>query len=236
MKKYNKKAQFFLMAGIIIILVLYTLTINYNWAKESVELTDYAELRDTYNAEVPKVLNRAIFITTNHEDCKNSGSSGYANCPLPAITNFQTQFKQYSAHKDPNFGLVSIFKDPYTGDIIVKNLLAGSNSYIKIAPKDYKGEIKIVWSEAATSAGSINLNIGGQDFTTTTKAPLSYYGENLTKTNLGNIENFDVCIGENCQPLNMAKITTQDISSSQSGDTIEVDVCPSTKLSSRCNT
>ncbi len=55
-KRGSKKAQFFLMAAIIIILVLYTLTINYNWAKESVELTDYAELRDTYNAEVPKVL------------------------------------------------------------------------------------------------------------------------------------------------------------------------------------
>lgn len=235
MKRGSKKAQFFLMAAIIIILVLYTLTINYNWAKESVELTDYAELRDTYNAEVPKVLNRAIFITTDPSTCTGdpSSSSYPANCPLKAMNEFSTEFQKYSTQKDPNFGLISIFKDPYTGNLIVKNLLAGGK-YIKINTKpegqsEYTGkEIKILWSDSSTSKGSVNLNIGGQDFTTSTKAPLSYYGENLTSSNLGNLGKLSIEIEGQTGSIDITPDTYDSTISSSSNPqgVIAVDVCP----------
>lgn len=63
-KKSNKRAQFFMMAGIIIILVLYTLTINYNWIRETVDLeqlSNFKEKSESYNKESVKVVNYKIY-------------------------------------------------------------------------------------------------------------------------------------------------------------------------------
>ncbi len=223
--KGNKRGQFFIIVAVIIILLLYTLTINYNYIRESVSLQDYAELRNNYNAESPKVLNNAIFLTTDPTKCK--GASPDPNCPIQAVQDFAKNYQQYANQKDPSFGLVSVIRDPVSGDLIIQNLLAGGK-YIKIRTKDYKGDsVKLLWSSTATSGGTITLNGIGSLSTST---PVSAFSESLTSATVkSGAVDFKIVLDDGSEiPINTRNdnLAQTIISDNNGKGTIDVDVCP----------
>lgn len=231
----SKRGQFFVIVAVVIVMVLLTLTANYNWIRETAELGNYPELRETQGDEMPKVITRAIYITTDQSKCTeaNKGTSEYQNCPIPAAEDFAKRFQDYAYRTDPNFGSILILRDPYSGDIIVKNLLA-DKKWIKINTKEYKGDIiKLnvpIFSTTDRVEGTITLEgIGSMGVS----APITSLSEEFTKQNLGNVGELEICVSEkDCAPIDLtdpgsfSKIVTN---SADNKGNVNYDVCPPPK-------
>ncbi len=112
----NKRGQVFLLAAIIFILALYSITITYNSAKTYPALEDFKEQTGNYQNEFPKVINYAIYNGSN---------------VTKQLDEFTTLFLSEARKKDPNFGVFYVYKDSL-GNIHLVNTLNNKVLNIKI--------------------------------------------------------------------------------------------------------
>jgi len=223
-RNFSKKGQFFILVAVIVCMILFLLVQEYNYVRTDVALNDYAELKDNYNSELPKIMNRALYITKNSNECKNPDNK---NCPVQAVQEFSDEYQKYAAQKDPGFGLVSVIRDPISGAIIVQNLLP-EGQYIKIDDKRYNGEtLKVLFSESTTSKGTVSIKGLGNIGQTSVNAPVSSFGENFTRVDLGNAQSFDIIMSDGTRiPFtNIVAVKSLSKTSREYGR-IDVDVCP----------
>src|SRR3989338_6527807 len=118
----NKRGQIFLIAAIIFVMAIYSVVVEYNTIKTYPGLEDYKDLSENYQTEYPKIINFALYNSTN---------------PVEAIDNFTQTFLQEAKKKDPNFGIFYIYKDAQ-GNLHIVNTL--NNKVLKLELTNIKGE------------------------------------------------------------------------------------------------
>ena len=184
------------MAGIIIILVLYTLTINYNWIRETVDLeqlSNFEEKSENYNKESRKVVTLAVYDAPEYCVTDPNKAITDVNCPAGALFDFSNRFVDYAQQSDPNYGLIYVYKMP-DGSVIVKNMLGGwlgdqaeKPQTLKIEASRNFGAEKVpidgdvLLSTQDTTTGTIDLNIGGMHYQTSVKTKVSNFGQGFSQ-------------------------------------------------------
>ncbi len=181
----NKKGQFFLIAAVVTIMILFTLTAKYNTIRQSTALQDFKELSEGYTSEQPKVVNLAIAQNQNEAIELNKFTKNYAN---------------YAQGKDPNYGVLYAYRDS-KGIIHVVNSLGGRAINLQFIGNDGKDATLQLLGTTGQVSGSVNLNIGGQTFGTTVKTDVSNFGENITSTELRNLQKISIKIPGSNYPI-----------------------------------
>ncbi len=144
----GKRGQFYLIAAIIIVLVLYSLATRFNTFQELPRFTDFNELSGNYINEVAKIVNHGIY--------KN-----IANIQGSLITPFTQNFLEYARTRDPNIGLVYVYGqgDATSGVTIIENHLPGE---VVVYNSGVDGGV--LFDSEADTINEIGLKIGGEEF------------------------------------------------------------------------
>ena len=169
----NKRGQIFLLAAIIIIAFLVIVTAMYNSYREEVALEDFAELSENYETEAPKVINKAI----------EKGEVGQLEAE--ALETFSQKFQDYAQQKDPNFGVMYVFKDS-EGNVHIMNSL--NNKVINVIFEEGQGgkETKISLLNYNEDVGG-NICMDGLGVCTQATTTVSDFGEGFYKTNINGL-------------------------------------------------
>ena len=133
----NKKGQVFIIAAIIFSIAIYSVVIPYNTIKEYPGPEDFNELSENYKAEYPKVFNYATY-----EEGVELG---------PKLDEFTNVFLGEARKKDPNFGVLYLYKD-VTGNVHVVNTLNQKVLNIRLTQIGAE-ELRITVPSSTTNAG-----------------------------------------------------------------------------------
>ena len=156
----SKQGQLFIIAAVILILVLFTLTIQYNTIREFVALEDFEQTSENYASEYPKVYNLALY---------------EGKVPEEEVEKFTKEFVEEIRKRDPEYGLFYVFHDT-AGNVHILNTLNKKVLNIKAVQEGKKAsefEFNLVSNNAA-SQGEICITGG---ICGSASAPLSYYGK-----------------------------------------------------------
>jgi len=160
MKGWGKKGQFFIIAAVIMILVIFTVTRKYNTIKQQVTLEDFNELSEGHRSESPIVINSALF---------RGGD------PVTDLANFSEQYVGFARTLEPSYGVFYAYVDSQDR-IHIKNHL--NDRVIVVEGKTVTGsaiDIRL-YALGAPAPGLVTLNIGGTRLGTTVRGQLSDYG------------------------------------------------------------
>ena len=121
----------FIIAALIFALLLYTLVIKYNEITTYPTPQEFQQQKDAYQKEFPKVINFAIY---NSSDINSQ------------LDNFTNVFLGEARKKDPNFGILYLYKDT-SENVHIVNTLTEKVLTIKLTNID---------------ASQLNLNVVGK--------------------------------------------------------------------------
>ena len=176
--RWNKKGQFFLIAALITIMILFTLTVKYNTIKQTVALEDFKEISEGYSTEQPKVINLAI--AQNEDEARR-------------LQEFTKSYVAFGQGREPSFGVLYAYRDS-KGNIHVVNGLGGRAINIEFSDISGNDASVQLLGTGTLAEGNVGLNIGGQQFGTTVKTDIANYGDQLTATDLKNINKIEIII------------------------------------------
>ena len=181
----NRKAQFYIIAAVIIAVLLAGLATTVNYAVTSATPTKFYDLGEAYGLETSKVIDYGVYQ-------KYSPGINISE----KIENFTQQFFISSSQKDPNIGVVYIYGDANKATVInyAKNTTAEVTSQEgtqKIEAADVTSFIKnIITSETQTQTAVTQTKISKTTVTPTT-------GGKLTVNITGQEYNFNLGAGQN---------------------------------------
>ncbi len=211
----NKRGQFFLIAALITIMVLFTLTVKYNTIKQTVALEDFKELSEGYSTEQPKVINLAI------AEGKTATEQGLS------ILSFTKNYQEFAQGKEPSFGILYAYRDPL-GNIHVVNSL--TNKVINIEFQDPEtgktASLQLLSSDILASGNICNEISGGQRLCTTLDTNVASYGQKLSEGDLGKLQKLNLKVkypGSSIPTTIPIEFTTTTFSSFVTGDECQGD-------------
>ncbi len=166
----GKRGQFYLIAAIIIVLILYSLAVRVNVFQEQPRFTDFNRIAGNYINEVAGVVNHGVYTRLNSIDIQN------------LVSEFTQRFLQYARTRDPNIGLVYVYADD--SKTIIENDMSG-----QIVRYDSATEPsgKLFNSDTET-INEIGINVGGENFIHDVPVKLKSFSSSYYTTTLSAVD------------------------------------------------
>ena len=176
----NKRGQIFIIIAIVVCIFVYIAFKTYNSISVQKGLENFDDLRSNYEYELTLVRN----------ECQSEGKD-----PNICAQDFTDTFLQNYAWKyDPNFGIITIYKD-FEGNIIIRNSMKGGE-WITVS-SDIANQGEVVLSAYDTVEGDIeieDLGIAGHISVSTT---MTNWGEEIYTLDVGkDVDKLRICIPE----------------------------------------
>ena len=176
----NKRGQIFIIIAIVVCIFVYIAFKTYNSISVQKGLENFDDLRSNYEYELTLVRN----------ECQSEGKD-----PNICAQDFTDTFLQNYAWKyDPNFGIITIYKD-FEGNIIIRNSMKGGE-WITVS-SDIANQGEVVLSAYDTVEGDIeieDLGIAGHISVSTT---MTNWGEEIYTLDVGkDVDKLSICIPE----------------------------------------
>ncbi len=221
----NKKGQIFITIAIIVIIFVYIGLKTYNIMTIDKGQEEYTYLKENYNTELTYVKNKCIADGKDPDVCAQK---------------FTDVFLELYAKKiDPNFGIITIYRDS-EGNIIIRNsMMAGNWITVQSDVEDVAINIPSQYNEVK---GDIEIEGLGLLSHTKVSAPLSVWGEEISAIEMSSeeLKDLKICIpsyGENAcfefDDINLENMDSFNIIASQacSPEELEKDKkCPDDKM------
>ncbi len=172
----GKRGQFYLVAAIIIILILYSLSTKVNVIREQPRFTDFNRIADNYLTEVTKIINYGIY-------------SRIADIQASLIAPFTANFIAYARTRDPNIGLVYVYGD--NSKTVIENHLPG-DTIVYYNSSDPLAQSGRRFSSDSESINQVGVTIGGEDFMHVVPVKLGSFSSNYYSSTLASVDNLRI--------------------------------------------
>lgn len=158
----NNKGQLYILAIIILILIIFSIAMEYNKIVAKQKEMDFEQLSQNYITEAQKVINEAI---ENGDDVSEK------------LSGFTNEFIVYAKTKDPGIGMLYMFGNG--SGLYMENYLVSDQAH-------YKN--KTLWPAGSYVLNQISMDIGGRNFTHNIPTKISkfskdYIGGEFSKEN-----------------------------------------------------
>ncbi len=174
----GKRGQFYLVAAIIIILILYSLSTRVNVIREQPRFTDFNRIADNYLSEVTKIVNYGIY-------------TKIADIQASLIAPFTANFIAYARTRDPNIGLVYVYGD--NSKTVIENHLPGDTIvYYNSSDPDTDPLSGQIFTSDSESINEVGVTIGGEDFKHVVPVKLGSFSSNYYSSTLASIDNLRI--------------------------------------------
>ncbi len=156
-----KRGQFYILAAVILCIVIFGITVTVNKIDQEVEATDFIGLAQNYVLETPELINYAIY---EEED------------PSELLIDFTDDFVNYARKRNPNLGLLYVYKDE-EGEVKIVNYLQEGTTirYETIDENGEEGEDEL-FEFGDITLNEIALEVGGEEFTYAIPTKLEHFG------------------------------------------------------------
>ncbi len=163
----EKRGQVFLVAGIILALVLFSVSVVYNDYEEKILLEDFPDLSENYEREATKVVNEALLSGSNPAEVSTE------------LDEFTSDYVDYARERDPNIGFVYVYWDRKEQNYIIRNYLKEGDP---INFENNNGELDTIFPTTENALTDISIETGEFTFKKTIPVKLNNFDEDYSGT------------------------------------------------------
>ncbi len=163
----EKRGQVFLVAGIILALVLFSVSVVYNNYEEKILLEDFPDLSENYEREATKVVNEALLSGSNPAEVSTE------------LDEFTSDYVDYARERDPNIGFVYVYWDRKEQNYIIRNYLKEGDP---INFENNNGELDTIFPTTENALTDISIETGEFTFKKTIPVKLNNFDEDYSGT------------------------------------------------------